>query len=85
MTRLAPVEPTTDDTHVMTLFQELRDEAGGIRAAQTLMPDVRNMMKDVVSPFTANILADDFTRDFLLPRIPAYDGKADPFCHIQQY
>ena len=69
----------------MTLFQQYRDEVRSIRAAQTLTPDVRNMMENVASPFTANILAEDFARDFLLPRILPYDGKTDPLCHIQQY
>jgi len=43
------------------------------------------MMEDAASPFTTDILAEEFARDFLLPRIPAYDGKTDPLCHIQQY
>ena len=66
----------------MTLFQELRDEVRVLRAAQTLTPDIRGMMEDVTSPFTVEILAEEFARDFRLPIMSTYDGKTDPLPHI---
>ena len=84
-TRIDPTTTPLDNTDMMTLFQELRDEVRVLRAAQTLTPDIRGMMEDVTSPFTAEILAEEFARDFRLPIMSTYDGKTDPLPHIQHY
>ena len=86
--RIAPLDQASNErghTDMMTLFQELRDEVRGLRAAQTLTPDIRGMMEDVASPFTTEILAEDFAHDFRLPTTSTYDGKTDPLPHIQHY
>ena len=93
--RTTPVDQASNErgqnglpaTHadVATMLNDFRNEVQNLVVVQNMTQEVRGMMELTASPFTTNILAEEFPADFCMPDLPRYEGKTDPLHHIQQY